>query len=75
MHAERSKCESLYSPEKLLQLVNADAHTPEVFDIRLRLKSEIAKRVSRIDINFKDSKPEMATITLVNGFKDFILFQ
>ena len=70
--AEQSKCEALYTPEKLLELVTGKSQSP---DLRLRLKTEIAKRISRIDIEFKDRTPIQATITLINGFLDFILFR
>jgi DNA invertase Pin-like site-specific DNA recombinase len=70
--AERSACAALYSPEKLLELVSQTAATPEVFEVRLRLKTEIARRVSRIEINFNEMA---ATITLVNDFHQFLVFQ
>jgi hypothetical protein len=43
--------------------------------LRSKLKAEIAKRVRRISIEFRDRTPIRATIELVNGFCDFILFQ
>jgi phage host-nuclease inhibitor protein Gam len=68
--AARDACEGLHSPEKLLTLVKSSY--PESFDVRLRLKSEISKRVKRIEIDFKEG---LATITLINGVMDFILFK
>jgi hypothetical protein len=69
--AARSACEALYTPEKLLELVR-QADSSEAYNLRLRLRSEIAKRVSKIDIDFKKW---LAVITLANGFREFVLFQ
>jgi hypothetical protein len=67
----RSKLQALYSPEALKEAIKAGKN-PE---LRLKLKNEIAKRVSRIDIEFKDRKPVRAVITMINAYKSFILFQ
>jgi hypothetical protein len=40
----------MYSPESLLALIRSTA--PESNDARLRLRSEIRKRISRIDVTF-----------------------
>jgi hypothetical protein len=69
--SSRATVEALYRPEELLAVIQS-GQNPE---LRLKLKSEIAKRVARIDIEFQDRKPHMATITLINGWRDFILFQ
>jgi DNA invertase Pin-like site-specific DNA recombinase len=68
--AERAKCESIHTPERLMELIK-DA-TPEAVEVRRRLKLEIAKRVSRIEINFNEM---VATITLINGYHQFLVFQ
>jgi DNA invertase Pin-like site-specific DNA recombinase len=67
----RAACEALYTPERLLELVR-QADSSAAYDLRLRLKSEIAKRVSKIDMDFGKWQ---AVITLSNGFREFVLFQ
>jgi DNA invertase Pin-like site-specific DNA recombinase len=68
--SSRASVEALYSPEELLNAIRSG--NPE---LRSKLKAEIAKRVRRISIEFRDRTPIRATIELVNGFCDFILFQ
>jgi DNA invertase Pin-like site-specific DNA recombinase len=73
--AARSACDALYSSKVLLDLVRQTAtQTTEVFDLRLRLKTAIAERVARIDIDFEGRQPREATITMINGYTDRILF-
>ena len=65
----RAKVAALHSSEELIQMIR-DGDP----DRRLRLKSLIAQRVSRIDIEFADGKPRQAIVRLINGFTDVILF-
>jgi hypothetical protein len=58
-----------YSPKELLAAIRFGN-----LNLHLALKSHVAKRVRRIDIQFDDETPEKAVITLANGFRDFILF-
>jgi hypothetical protein len=59
-----------YSPEQLLAAVlSGDSQ------LRLKLRSEISKRVVRINLEFDDETPVRALIERVNGFTDFIVFQ
>jgi hypothetical protein len=57
-----------YSPKEFLAFQSGDSALFKA------LKSHIAKKVGRIDIEFDDQAPEQAVITLANGFRDFILF-
>jgi DNA invertase Pin-like site-specific DNA recombinase len=69
--AERSKCEALQCPEELLSLI--EARDPETL---LKLKDQIARRVSRIDIDFEPNLEgvlAIATVTFVNGYPGQIL--
>jgi DNA invertase Pin-like site-specific DNA recombinase len=66
----RAKFSAIQSPEELLALIKSG--NPE---LRLKLKAEIGKRISRIDIEFEDRKPVRATITLINGSRNFLLFE
>jgi hypothetical protein len=66
----RAKVQALYFPGELLAAIKAGY--PE---LRLKLKSEIARRVTRIDILFDGKIPTGTTITLINGYKNFLLFQ
>ena len=50
VNAVRSKSEALYSPEALIDLIRQN--TPESNEVRLKLRAEIRKRVSRIDLRF-----------------------
>jgi len=43
-------------------------------ELFLALKSHIAKKVVRIDIQFDDQTPKQAVITLADGLRDFLLF-
>jgi hypothetical protein len=69
----RAKCASLYDPAALIDLIKSN--TPEAVDVRLRLKAEIRKRVSRIDLHFfpkhlfpgAKEQSITATIHYVNG--------
>jgi DNA invertase Pin-like site-specific DNA recombinase len=73
--AARSACEALYRPEILLDLVRqTDTQTTEIFALRLRLKTAISDRVARIDIEFEGRTPRQATVRLINGYTDIILF-
>jgi DNA invertase Pin-like site-specific DNA recombinase len=65
-----NKCASLYEPQVLIDLIQSNA--PEANDIRLRLRSELRKRISRIDIAFgKDGQADegftLITIEYING--------
>jgi hypothetical protein len=79
--AARSRAEALYTPEALIDAIRSgDA------GLRLKLKAEIARRVSRIDVRFGEvvmtagrkgegntvSKETVAAITFVNGAKRWI---
>jgi DNA invertase Pin-like site-specific DNA recombinase len=66
----RAKFSAIQSSDELLALIKSGNS-----ELRLKLKSEIAKRVSRIDVEFENRKPVRAVIKLINGFTDFILFQ
>ena len=50
LEAERGRCVALADPETLLALISAPS--PDSDDIRLRLKAEIQKRVSKIGLIF-----------------------
>jgi hypothetical protein len=59
--AARSKVQALYCPEALIEAIQAG--DPE---LRLKLKTEIAKRVEKIGINFSKSAVT-ATVVFVKG--------
>jgi recombinase len=48
--AAQAKCAHLYDSETLIQLIQSNA--PEANDIRLRLKTELRKRIARISVSF-----------------------
>jgi DNA invertase Pin-like site-specific DNA recombinase len=63
----RAKCTALDSPERLLELIRAK--TLQANDLRLRLRMEIRKRVSRIEIKWNKNGPIFCRIIFVNGAK------
>ena len=63
----RAKCTALDSPERLLELIRAK--TLQANDVRLRLRMEIRKRVSRIEIKWNKNGPIFCRIIFVNGAK------
>jgi DNA invertase Pin-like site-specific DNA recombinase len=70
--SERSKLAAIYSPDELREAIKGGKNP----DLRLKLKNEIARRISRIDISFTEKgKPDQAIITLINGYQDVILFE
>jgi DNA invertase Pin-like site-specific DNA recombinase len=74
----RASTEAFYSPEALKEAIRSgDA------DLRLKLKSEIAKRVSRVDFKFDEAvltaggtitNETVARITFINGATKWIYF-
>ena len=67
VEAARAKCTALESPERLLDLVRSK--TPQANAVRLRLRMEIRKRVSRIEIKWNKNGPTFCRIIFVNGAK------
>jgi hypothetical protein len=73
--AERAKFTALYHPEDLLTLIQSGA--PEANEIRLKLRSEIRKRIEKVSVligPFKDpwgnlagDKTLMCHVKFVNG--------
>jgi hypothetical protein len=63
----RAKCTALDSPERLLELIRAK--TLQANDVRLRLRIEIRKRVSRIEIKWNKNGTIFCRIIFVNGAK------
>jgi len=69
--SERAKCKALHKPEELLSLINS----PEAGDLRLRLRSEIAKRVGRITVTFAGFTGKIAAaLFYVNGVQRTTIF-
>jgi DNA invertase Pin-like site-specific DNA recombinase len=67
VEAARAKCTALDSPELLLELVRSK--TPQANAVRLRLRMEIRKRVSRIEIKWNKNGSIFCRIMFVNGAK------
>jgi Resolvase, N terminal domain len=67
VEAARAKCTALDSPERLLELVRSKA--PQANAVRLRLRMEIRRRVSRIEIKWNKNGPTFCRIIFVNGAK------
>jgi DNA invertase Pin-like site-specific DNA recombinase len=68
----RRKVQALYSPEQLLAAIRAGDT-----GLRLRLKEEIQKRVTRIDVYFKPqaslpAKHQLARVRFINGSERWI---
>jgi hypothetical protein len=62
--AERAKCQALHRPADLMALINS----PGSDDLRLRLRSEIAKRVGRITVTFPGCTGRIAAaVWYING--------
>jgi DNA invertase Pin-like site-specific DNA recombinase len=59
--AARSKAEALYSPQALIAAIRSGD-----VNLRLKLKNEIAKRISKISVDFSEEVP-LITINFVNG--------
>jgi hypothetical protein len=71
INSARSQADALYHPQELLKAIAAG--DPE---LRLKLKSEIAKRISRIDLTFKEEPWDViADIKFINGAIRGILFR
>ncbi len=67
------KCSDLRKPEVLLELIGKN--TPEANDIRLKLRTELKKRISRIDLVFyPDSSNIGMGITYVNNIRHLAVF-
>jgi hypothetical protein len=58
--AAKAQCAALYTPENLLSLIQSK--TPEANDVRLRLRAEILRRISRIDIDFNATFNDDGTV-------------
>ena len=67
VEAARAKCTALDSPERLIELVRSK--TSQANDVRLRLRMEIRRRVSRIEIKWNRNRPTFCRIIFVNGAK------
>jgi hypothetical protein len=63
----RAKCTALDNPERLLELVRSK--TPQANDVRLRLRMEIRKRISRIEIKWSPNGSIFCRIIFVNEAK------
>jgi hypothetical protein len=57
------------------EIINIDWNAEEVTQFCKGLSQETAKGISSINIDFKDGKPDQATLNLINGFQDIILFK
>ena len=67
VQAVRAKCTALDRAERLLELIRAK--TLQANDVRLRLRMEIRKRVSRIEIKWNKNGSIFCRIIFVNGAK------
>jgi len=64
VEALRTKLATMESPEELLALISDTANN----DVRLRLRTEIRRRISRIDLNFGlDGFKCVAEVKFING--------
>lgn len=73
----RAKSETLYNPQALLELIRSG--TPQANDVRLRLRSEIKRRVEKIYLSFGNAGMQandtiISVIFFVNGAKKIMLF-
>jgi DNA invertase Pin-like site-specific DNA recombinase len=67
----KNKLATMESPEELLALISGAANN----DIRLRLRSEIRRRISRIDLHFGlDGFKAVADVQFVNGVIRALIF-
>jgi hypothetical protein len=69
VQAAKAKSEALYSLEDLLELINAKDNT-----VRLRLRSEIRKRISKIEFDFSQGQP-VVYVWFMNGANRLIDFR
>ena len=67
VEAIKAQSTALDTPERLLELIRAK--TPQANDVRLRLRMEIRKRVSRIEIRWNKNGTIFCRIIFVNGAK------
>jgi hypothetical protein len=58
--AAKAQCAALYTPENLFSLIQSK--TPEANDVRLRLRAEIRRRISRINIDFNATFNDDGTV-------------
>lgn len=68
LDAERAKCQALHKPADLLALINS----PGSKDIRMRLRTEIAKRVAKIGVMF-GANGIAAVISYINGVDHMVV--
>jgi DNA invertase Pin-like site-specific DNA recombinase len=78
VNAALAKSASLYDYETFLHLI--EQNTPQAHEVRLRLRAEIAKRVSRIDLDFTPREKggvryTEASVTFVNGHQGLVIFR
>jgi hypothetical protein len=67
----RARLATMDSPEKLLALISDPANN----DVRLRLRAEIRRKISRIDVRFGlDGIPAVADVKFINGLIAGIIF-
>ena len=66
------KCVDLVRPEVLLDLISRN--TPEANDVRLRLRSELKKRIARIELQFYGDGSVLFGVGYVNGVQHFALY-
>jgi len=72
LDSARARSEALYRPEDLLALIRSN--TPEGDDVRLRLRTEIRKRIARIEVSFGlDGFQAVCDIRFVNGVQRGII--
>jgi hypothetical protein len=70
LDAARARAEALHSPAELLSKIAArDAAT------RLALKTQIARRVAKIEVHFNRANSRVARVTFTNGAVKFVLIQ
>jgi len=65
--------DALYTPQTLVALIRSNCPTNN--DLRLRLRSEIRRRVEKIGINFSKTGSTTATIVFVNGARKAVIFK
>jgi len=65
LEAARSRCSALYDSKTLFELIKK----PESTDIRLRLRSELQKRIARINLTFFEGGSAWVTIEYLNSVK------
>jgi len=67
VESARASCAALYDSETVKQLIAANG--PEANDIRLRLRTEIRRRIGRIELDFSGELfPIVVNVQFVNAF-------